>query len=136
MTKVILSNHEFDIKDSDIVNPDDYDCTENIYLLHDHGFVLCIVNADNESDALDIAADEGKLDRFMVDDKEVNEISEEEFNSRGYSSIGNDCLIHDLESVGIIQLPNLELSYTATLKQHLSQRLIHQTIGVSAKQNM
>ena len=113
MTKVLLNNHEFDIKDSDIVNPDDYDYTENIYLLHDHGFVLCIVNADNESDALDIAADEGKLDRFKVDDNEEGH----------YSSLGNDCLTYDLESVGIIQLPNLDLSYIATLKQHLDNNI-------------
>jgi len=113
MTKVLLNNHEFDIKDSDIVNPDDYDYTENIYLLHDHGFVLCIVNADNESDALDIAADEGKLDRFKVDDNEEGH----------YSSLGNNCHTYDVTSVGIIQLPNLYLSYIATLKQHLDNNI-------------
>jgi len=113
MTKVLLNNHEFDIKDSDIVNPDDYDYTENIYLLHDHGFALCIVNADNEGDALDIAADEGKLDRFWVDDDEEGH----------YSSLGNNCHTYDVTSVGIIQLPNLYLSYIATLKQHLDNNI-------------
>jgi hypothetical protein len=122
MTKVLLNNHEFDIKDSDIVNPDDYDYTENIYLLHEHGFVLCIVNANNEGDALDIAADESKLDRFKADIEELNGISVKEFNNRAYSHLGNDCALYDTESIGIIQLPNLELSYIATLQKHLESK--------------
>ncbi len=61
--------------DADVINADayipkgDYN-PSNVrpFLLHDHGFVLAVVFADCLQDALDIAADAGKLDRYRVAD--------------------------------------------------------------------
>jgi len=72
--KVTYRNCELQFSDTDIVNPDDFipdgECNpHNVrpWLLHDHGFTVAIVFADCPQDALDVAVDENKLDRFSID---------------------------------------------------------------------
>ena len=39
-----------------------------LWLLHDHGFTVCAVFATSLQDALDIAVDENKMDRYLIDE--------------------------------------------------------------------
>lgn len=43
------------------------------WLLHDHGFALCVVFANCLQDALDEAVDAGKLDRFQIHPEDPSE---------------------------------------------------------------
>ena len=61
--------NEIDFTDDDVVNPDDYiprgesnPHKVRPWLLHDHGFCLCVVFAESLQDAFDEAVDAGKLD--------------------------------------------------------------------------
>lgn len=79
------------------------------WLLHDHGFVLCIVFATCEPDALDEAADHDKLDRYLVTDPDLSDYPDEE----GLAFLGNAGIPFDIESLGIIELPNPPASFCA-----------------------
>ena len=72
-TTVQFNGLEFTFTDDDVIEMDwiDYEGDfhtghTRLWLLHDHGFTLCVVQADNLQEALDKAVDEGKLDRFMI----------------------------------------------------------------------
>lgn len=87
--------------DSDIVNPDEW-IPEGEYnphkvrpfLFHDHGFVLCIVFASCEQDAL---VDAGKLERYAVNQGDYP-------NEEGLSFLGNASEPFGLEGLGIVFL--------------------------------
>ena len=71
---VRVHNCELTFTDSDVIDLDSFIADgeynpHNVrpWLLHDHGFALAVVFADCLQDALDIAADNGKLDRFQID---------------------------------------------------------------------
>lgn len=96
---------------ADIVNGDDWIAAgesnpHNVrpWLFHDHGITLAVVFADDLGDALDIAADDEKLDRYEVspEDRPEYEGSEERL-----SFLGNYCEPYDIESLGIVELPNV-----------------------------
>jgi hypothetical protein len=64
---------EITFTDADVVNIDNWIPKgeynpHNVrpWLLHDHGFVLCVVFAESLQEALDEAADENKLDRYQI----------------------------------------------------------------------
>lgn len=78
------------------------------FLLHDHGFTLCVVFADCASDAIDIAVDNGKLDRFFITPEELDEYDEDSISHHG--SAGEP---FDLESLGVEELPNPKRSFCA-----------------------
>lgn len=72
-TKVMVSNLELSFTDSDIVDIEDVGTAEDynphnerLWLLHDHGFTICVVKANCLQDALDIAVDNDKLDRYLI----------------------------------------------------------------------
>lgn len=73
------------------------------YLLHDHGFPLAVVFADCLQDAIDIAADYGKLERYKLYPEDVVEYENEGFD---IDYLGNKCEPFDIESLGAIELPN------------------------------
>jgi hypothetical protein len=105
--------------DDDVVNPDDYIPKgeynpHNVrpWLLHDHGFTLAIVFADNLDDAFDMAADAGKLDAFQVSDNELVDYGDEE---EGISRLGNAGEPFDIEGIDVIELPNPPFSFVALL---------------------
>jgi hypothetical protein len=100
--------------DEDIINKDDFipagqDNPHNVhgFLLHDHGFCLAVVFADNLEDALDIAADEGKLDRFLVTEEDLGDYEDEE----ELSFLGNAGEPFDIEGLGYLELPNPAFSF-------------------------
>lgn len=143
---------EFD--DTDVVNFDDWIPAgeynpHNVrpWLLHDHGFTLAVVFAGNLQDALDIAVDSDKLDRFQIDRENDSERSDymttdvKEMAS-GFDSecpeftdaqgvqywwkiepafLGNAGEPFDIESLGVVELPNpARLGFTAHLAAHFT----------------
>lgn len=103
--------------DADIVNTDDFIPAgdynpHNVrpFLLHDHGFVIAIVFADNLQDALDIAVDSGKLDGFQVSENDLADYGPEE---EGLSRLGNASEAFDIETLDAIELPNPSFSFVA-----------------------
>ena len=110
------SFQEIQFSDTDFINPDDYvkpgDYNpHNVrpFLFHNHGYVCAIVFASCLDDALDIAADENKLEGFRVDECDLSDYSED------YSPacLGNCSEPYDLDCLGVIELPNPSLSFTA-----------------------
>lgn len=121
-----VDNLEYRFSDSDVANPDDWipandgSNPHNVrpWLLHDHGFTLAVVFASNLQDALDSAVDEGKLDRFQIspedlrDDYKYNwETGEAEYGS--VALLGNASEPFDIESLGVVELPNPPRSFVA-----------------------
>ena len=77
--------YDVTISDVDVVNPGEYipQGEDNPYHIRpwvafDHGFVLGVVFASCEQNALDELADNGRLDMFLVNGKELEEYGEEE----------------------------------------------------------
>lgn len=137
---------EIAFSDRDVVNLDNWIPAggynpHNVrpWLLHDHGFVLCVVFADCLEDALDEAADENKLDRFLIDveslaeredymtqdvskmaagfDPEVPDYVDEAGGKWWWAIepafLGNDSNAFDIESLGVEELPNPPRSFCA-----------------------
>lgn len=126
--------HEVKFTDKDIVNPDDF-CPageDNAHrrpsgtrpwLIHDHGFVVCVVFASNMQDALDEAVDNHKLDAFLIDEEyntpgtkgrpasDYPTIGTE--NEEGITRLGNASEPFDIESLSVIELPNPKFSFCA-----------------------
>ena len=110
----------YQIHDDLVVNYNDYKSSEHAYLLHDAGFPICIVFADNESDALDIAYDNSKLESYIITEED-----EETYKKDGIEDViqylGNNEMPCDVESIDIVELPKpKQLSYCATLTGGLS----------------
>lgn len=80
------------------------------WLLHDHGFVLCVVFASNLQDALDKAVDEDKLDRFLIAEKDLDDYGPE---GDGIAYLGNASEPFNIESLGVEELPNPKASFVA-----------------------
>ena len=102
--------------DADIVNIDDW-IPEGEYnphnvqpwLLHDHGYILAVVFSDNLQDAIDIAVDEGKLDRYQILETDMKDYKNEE----GVSFLGNAGCPHDIETLCAVALINPKVSFCA-----------------------
>jgi len=117
---ITLNNFDFQFSDSDVVNPDDYIPKgeynpHNVrpWLLHHEGLSLAIVFAECLQDALDEAADAGKLDRFQVAEEDMGDYGDDE---EGITRLGNASEPFDIESVGVLELPNPPFSFCALLK--------------------
>jgi hypothetical protein len=116
--KITVDNFDFTFSDADVVNPSDYIPAgefnpHNVrpFLLHDHGFPVAVAFADCLQDALDEAADEGKLDQFKMDASELAGMTEEEQERLSY--LGNASEAFDIESVQAIEIPNPSFSFVA-----------------------
>jgi hypothetical protein len=123
-TTITIDNFDFTLSDNDVVNPTDYipKWVFNPYyvrpwLLHDHGFPVAIVFASCPQDALDAAADVGKLDGFRVIGAKLADYGDDE---EGITLLGNASEPFDIESVGVLELPNPPLSFCALLKAAMS----------------
>lgn len=112
---------EIQFSDADVVNPSDFipageynPYNVHGFLLHDAGFVLAIVFAESLQDALDEAADAGKLDTFLIDESEADEyrLESDEPDSR-VAFLGNNGRPFDIEGIDCAELPNPKFSYTA-----------------------
>jgi hypothetical protein len=102
--------------DADIANPDDFIPAggynpHNIhpFLLHDHGFTVAVVFASHLQDALDIAVDENKLDRYLIAEADLGDYP----NDEGISHLGNAGEPFDIESLGVIEFTNPKFSFVA-----------------------
>lgn len=63
--------------DADVVNPDDWEFGKyKPWLIHEAGFVLAVVFAETYGDALDEAADAGRLDKFRIDPKDKGDLED------------------------------------------------------------
>jgi hypothetical protein len=142
---------EITFNDADVVNLDNWIPAgeynpHNVrpWLLHDHGFVLCVVFASNLQEALDEAVDENKLDRFKIDVESLHE--REDYMTRdpakmaaGFDAdcpeyvdenggkwwwaveptfLGNAGEPFDIESLGVEELPNPKRSFCAQFDVH------------------
>lgn len=105
------------LSDSDFVG-DVQELDGNVYIAHDHGFVVGACLADHLQEALDTLADEGRLDRYEVSDDELKkEYLGYEFGvCDALSYLGNYCKPYDIETLDIVTLPAPKFSIIALLK--------------------
>jgi hypothetical protein len=118
MERMITTTNQIKWSDEDVVNVRDFIPAgeynpHNVrpWLLHDHGFTIAVVFADCLQDALDIAVDEDKMDRFLVQESDMGDYTDEE----GISYLGNAGEPFDIEGLGIVELdnPKADLSFAA-----------------------
>ncbi len=129
-TTIRVQNFELTFSDSDIVNQDDfipagkynpYDV--HPWLLHDHGFPVALVFASNLQDALDIAVDNDKLDRYLIEEESNTPggkgLPSDDYptlgteNEEGITRLGNASEPFDIESLGYVELSNPPFSFIA-----------------------
>lgn len=110
---------EITFSDDDVVNPNDYDAYHGMhtYLLHDHGFPLAIVHAQNLQDALDETVDQSdKLDQFEIFEKELQDYNKDQQET--FASLGNAGKLFDIDNIDILELPHPKrLSYVETIRE-------------------
>jgi hypothetical protein len=116
--KLTVNNFDFTFSDNDVVNPSDFIAKgefnpHNVrpFLLHDHGFTLAVAFADCLQDALDVVADEGKLDRFQVSQSELAAMTEEEHQRLSF--LGNASEAFDIEGLDVLELTNPPFSFAS-----------------------
>lgn len=114
---VRLPYGEITFTDADVVNARDYVPAGGYspnrvrpFLLHDHGYTLAVVFADCLQDAIDEAADAGKLDRYRVSEEDMKDYGPE---GEGLAFLGNASEPFDLEALGVLELKNPPLSFVA-----------------------
>jgi hypothetical protein len=118
----------FTFSDSDIANVDDW-IPEGEYnphnirafLLHDHGFVVAVVFAGNLQDALDEAVDNDKLDRFQIGESEMKDYPED---GEGISFLGNASEPFDIDTLGVVELPNPPRSFCSQFSAAFPERTV------------
>ena len=109
--------HEIKFSDQDVVNPGDFIPEGEFnpqkirpWLIHDAGFTIAVVFASCEQDAFDEAADAGKLDPFLVSDSEMADYGPD---CEGLAYLGNASEPFDIQTLGIVELPNPPFSFVA-----------------------
>lgn len=80
------------------------------WYIHNAGYCLGVVFASCEHDALDILADEGKLNHLLVEEADMADYGEEE---EGITRCGNASEPFDLETVDMFPLPHVPFSFAA-----------------------
>jgi len=122
-TTVRVKNFELSFTDADVVEINEVEFAEDhserfgeaLWLLHDHGFTVCVVQAQNLQDALDSAVDANRMERYLVDESEASD-----YDCESLSYLGNACEPHDIESLGFVRLPLPKRSVTALFGDVLS----------------
>ena len=86
--------------DNDVVNPDDYEAGAKLFIFHEASYCIGVVIAEYPSfhlqDALDMMADEDKLDAYKLDTKDNVDYD-------ACTVLGNACESFDIESVEIVE---------------------------------
>lgn len=121
MTKVCAANFEWTFDDSDVVNPDDaiwggeYNThRKRLWLLHDHGFTVCVVWADSLQDALDEAVDRDKMDRYLVTQEQAADYDCDDIhNCEQLTYLGNASEPFDIGTLGYVEILPPKMSLTA-----------------------
>lgn len=107
------------IKDSDVVNLEDFIPQQDFnphhihpFILHVGGAVLGVVFAEHLQDALDEAVDHDKLDHYLVpaDDPRLKTQNED-----GICRLGNAGEPFDIQTLEVVELTNPPMSFTALL---------------------
>ncbi len=113
-----VANCDLYFTDEDVVNLDDYvpqgesnPHDTRPWFLHDAGFCIGVVFADCLQDALDIAADEGRLERFLLADEDW--VDYDGPDDERVSYLGNHGHPYDIEALGVVELPNPPVSFVA-----------------------
>jgi hypothetical protein len=84
--------------DDDVLSPDDFDFRNyDMFIFHDHGFVLAVCFADSISEAFDILADSGKIDHLELTGDEADEYADDE-----YQVLGSNGKFYDVDTVSVI----------------------------------
>lgn len=111
-----IDGYEFTFSDKDVANPDDWIPAgeynpHNVhpFLFHDHGFTVAVVFAGNLQDALDTLVDENKIDGFQIAPEDLKDYPDEE----GITYLGNASEPFDIESLGVVEMPNPARSFAA-----------------------
>lgn len=120
-TIVKVRGFDFSFTDADVVDLDTVRCFEGEYnphgqrlwLLHDHGFTICVVQGDSLQNALDAAVDADKLDRYLVTIEQADDYGGDIYDCESLAYLGNACEPFDIESLGYVELPNPKFSLTA-----------------------
>jgi hypothetical protein len=109
--------NEITFSDSDVVNNGDFIAAGDFnphrvrpWLIHDAGFVVAVVFASCEQDALDEAADAGKFDGLQVSEKDLNDYGPDE---DGIARLGNAGELFDIQTLDMLELPNPPFSFVA-----------------------
>ena len=110
---------EFPFTDKDVLNMDFIEMyagepnphNHRMWLLHNHGTTLCVVLADSLQEALDLAADGGKLDCFLVNEEDA--LNYVVGNDAVLSYLGNASEPYDTEGLGWAEFPLPRRSLTA-----------------------
>jgi len=119
---MITTTNQIKWSDEDVVNVRDFIPAgeynpHNVrpWLLHDHGFAIAVVFADCLQDAIDIAVDEDKMDRFLVQESDMGMFLGDYTDAEGISYLGNASEPFDIEGLGIVELdnPKADLSFAA-----------------------
>lgn len=114
-----VRNLQLTFSDSDIVNPDEFIPAgeynpHNVrpWLLHDHGFPVAVVFADSLQDALDIAVDACRMDRYQIQESDYDDygINGEDPTC---SFLGNAGEPFDIDTLGYVELRNPAFSFCA-----------------------
>lgn len=103
--------------DADVVDPDSWIPAgefnpHNVrpWLLHDHGFAVAVVFASCLQGALDEAVDHDKLDRYLIAEEDLGDYGPE---GEGIAYLGNASEPFDIETLGVIEMPNVAYSFAA-----------------------
>jgi hypothetical protein len=101
---------DLDVVDIDEFIPEGEYNPHNIrpFLLHDHGFVLCVVFASHLQDALDAAVDANKLDHLQIAESEMDD-----YNDESLTYLGNAGEPFDIDTLSYIELKNPKFSFAA-----------------------
>ena len=119
---MITTTNQIKWSDEDVVNVRDFIPAgeynpHNVrpWLLHDHGFTVAVVFADCLQNAIDIAVNEDKMDRFLVGEEELGDYTGEPYDEEGISYLGNAGEPFDIETLGFVELPHpkADLSFAA-----------------------
>lgn len=113
--------YEVTISDADVVNPREYIPAgefnpHNVrpWAAFDHGFCVGVAFASCDQDALDELADAGKLDRFKLDEEEIdNDYSGDD--EKGITRLGNAGEPFDIEGLMLFELQTPAFSLCALL---------------------
>jgi hypothetical protein len=118
------ANYECNLSDTDIVNPDEFFCSQSgdLHIVLDHGFVVGAAFADNEQDAWDELADKHKLKDYLVS-------PEDEDESEYYVCLGNHSRMYDTDALTMVIVPidysKMNGAICDTIKAMLSEPLVN-----------
>lgn len=118
-------NFDFWFRDSDVVFLNDFIPAGSFnpynvrpWLLHDHGTPIAVVFASDSQEALDIAADAGKLDSLLISPSAIDNYDEKE---EGITRLGNACKPFDIERLDLFPLPPVRFSFAAMFMAEMKE---------------